>query len=362
MAPGTQMTKRERIDAALAGREVDRVPVSAWRHFIPEESDPPEEPDPTSLAEAHLSFFRGFDWDWLKVNPRATYYAEAFGARYDFGDYAGVFPRYASGPLDSSADLAGIRPVSPTGGVFGEQLELLRLIKRGIGDAHFVQTVFSPLSVLGFLGARADGHPSAQQVAAAQPAAVRRLIDEDPAGVHLALSAIAETLAGYASAAIDAGASGLFYAIVRLAREGVLTPDEYATFGRPYDLRVLEAVQGAPFNMLHVCGSRVHFELVSDYPVHAINWAAVGQGNPDVGEALRRTKLALIGGVDETGILRRGSPAEVVAASREAIRATGGRRFLLAPGCGVGLSPSEENLRALRRAVEPEAGGAQDPR
>ena len=33
----TQLTKRERVDAALRGETVDRVPVSAWRHFIPEE-------------------------------------------------------------------------------------------------------------------------------------------------------------------------------------------------------------------------------------------------------------------------------------------------------------------------------------
>ena len=350
MTQRAQLTKRERVEAALAGREVDRVPVSAWRHFIPEETSP------TTLAEAHFRFLRKFDWDWLKVNPRATYYAEAFGNRYDYGDYAGVFPRFVSGPLSSAADLRSIHPVSPTGGAFGEQLELLRLVKRGIGDAHFVQTVFSPLSVLAFLGARPEGHGSQAEVAKAQPAAVRRLIDEDPAGVHAALGAIAETLAGYARAVVETGASGLFYAIVRLAREGVLTSDEYATYGRPYDLQVLRAVQGSPFSMLHICGAKVHFDQVSDYPVQAINWAAVGQGNPDVAEARNRTKLALIGGVDEAGTLPRGSPEDVIAQARDAIRATGGRRFLLAPGCSVAMSAPEGNLLALRQAVE--GGGA----
>ena len=36
----TQFSKRERVDAALKGELVDRVPVSAWRHFIPAELSP----------------------------------------------------------------------------------------------------------------------------------------------------------------------------------------------------------------------------------------------------------------------------------------------------------------------------------
>ena len=35
-----QLTKRERVDAALKGEVVDHVPVSAWRHFIDEERQP----------------------------------------------------------------------------------------------------------------------------------------------------------------------------------------------------------------------------------------------------------------------------------------------------------------------------------
>jgi uroporphyrinogen decarboxylase len=53
-------------------------------------------------------------------------------------------------------DLDVITWRDPTDGVFAEQLDLLQRIKAGIGDAHFVQTVFSPLSVLAFLVARPE--------------------------------------------------------------------------------------------------------------------------------------------------------------------------------------------------------------
>jgi len=72
------MNKHERVAAALAGEAVDRRPVSAWRHFVDREQNADD------LSAAMLEFQRTFDWDWVKVNPRATYFAEAWGNTYDF--------------------------------------------------------------------------------------------------------------------------------------------------------------------------------------------------------------------------------------------------------------------------------------
>ncbi|HMP42801.1 MAG TPA: uroporphyrinogen decarboxylase family protein, partial [Roseiflexaceae bacterium] len=216
------------------------------------------------------------------------YYAEAWGAEYDYDDYSGVLPRLISTPLHGASDLERITPLPPTEGVFAEQLDLLRQIGAGIGDAHYVQTVFSPLSVLAFLVAR-PGDQQSDLGLESRFERLRTLIAEHPQQVHAALDAITETLAGYAAATVAAGASGIFYAIVRLARAEVLTRAEHAVFGRPYDLRVLRAVADAPFNLLHICGPQVYFDDVLDYPVHAINWAALGQQNPSLAEARRHT-------------------------------------------------------------------------
>jgi uroporphyrinogen decarboxylase len=339
------LSKRERVDAALIGEAVDRVPVSTWRHFVPDELSP------ELLAQASLRHFHKFDWDWLKVNPRATYYAEAWGNRYDYSRYDGVLPRLIEGPLNTSADLEKICEVNPTSGVFSEQLDLLRRIKAGINGAHFVQTVFTPLSVLAFLAARprTGGMEAAVQ---AQYDGVRQLIRENPQGVHYALKNIAATLARYSAAAVDAGASGLFFAIVKLARQEILTRDEYAEFGQPYDQQVLQAVQNAPFNLLHICGPQAYFELVNQYPVHAVNWAAIGQQNPGIAEAQHATSKALIGGVDELGALQSGSPEAVIAEAQAAIQATGGWHLLLSPGCGTSMDVPEANLLALRKAAD----------
>lgn len=339
----SQLSKRERVDAALKGEAVDRVPVSAWRHFLDEENDP------NTLAQVSLKHFHDFDWDWLKVNPRATYYAEAWGNQYDFTDYDSVIPRLIDGPLHSPADLEKIQSINPTAGVFAEHLELTRLVRAGIGGAPFLQTVFSPLSVLSFLTARPETH-SIEAFGKAQYAGVRQFINERPKEAHEALKNIADTLGKFAAANIDEGASGIFFAIVKIARQGVLTEAEFEEFGKPYDLQVLKAIENAPFNMLHICGPYAYFDAVTDYPVQAINWATIGQNNPTVQDAQSKTGQALVGGVDELGALQTGAPQAVIDEALDAIRATNGRHFLLAPGCGTNVDVPSENLHALRRA------------
>ena len=60
-----QMTHQERVTAALRSEEVDRPAVSMWRHFYGQETTA------EGLAQAMLAFQRRYDWDFMKVNPRA---------------------------------------------------------------------------------------------------------------------------------------------------------------------------------------------------------------------------------------------------------------------------------------------------
>jgi uroporphyrinogen decarboxylase len=338
------MNKHERVAAALAGAAVDRPPVSTWRHFVDREQNAAD------LAAAMVEYHRAFDWDWMKVNPRATYFAEAWGNQYDFGRYIGVVPTPTRIRLRSIADLEGIEPVDPAAGAFGEQLDVLdRILRELDGDAPVIQTIFSPLSVIGWLaggpaGFDVPGLPSSLPL-------LRQAMREEPAALEGALAAVTTTLAQYARRLREAGADGIFFAIVRLARDGALSREEYARFGRPYDLRVVEAVADAPLNVLHVCGDHVYFDAVADYPVHAISWNSEAPGNPAFGEAATRTKAAVMGGVAEDSTLPRGTPQDVRRAVESALAATGGRRALIAAGCSVDPATPVDNLVALRDAA-----------
>jgi uroporphyrinogen decarboxylase len=326
------MTKRERVAAVLAGNEVDRVPVSFWGH------DYVREWTPAGLAEATLERFRQYDWDFIKVNPRATYYAEAWGSRYEPSGDALHGPVNVDYVLKTPRDLERVAPLDVEEGPFGEQLAALRIIGEGLeGAAPFIQTVFSPLAVVGRLANGDLGF-------------VRRLMREEGEALHRALDAIAQTLAAYGKACLDAGADGIFFATVEWATYDVATSEQYAHFGRPYDLRVLAAVQEARFNVLHVCRKHNMLESMLDYPVHAFNWATDETDNPSLAGVLERSGRAVMGGV-AVGTVSERTPEEVTAEVAAALRETGGRRFLVSAGCSIPPQTPEANLRAAIAAA-----------
>ena len=55
------MYKKERVRAALAGKEVDRIPVAAWMHLSAFDQDP------ISLAEAEVDLTEKYDFDYIKM-------------------------------------------------------------------------------------------------------------------------------------------------------------------------------------------------------------------------------------------------------------------------------------------------------
>ncbi|MGB2695318.1 MAG: uroporphyrinogen decarboxylase family protein [Dehalococcoidia bacterium] len=323
----TKMTKRERVLAALRGEEVDRVPVSFWGHdFLREWTA-------EGLAEAMLDSVRTYEYDYLKVNPRTTYFSEAWGCRYRPSGDDVHSPEVVSWTLHEASDLDAVEPVDVRAGAFGEQLEALRLIGTGLGgDVPFVQTVFSPLSVVSRM---ANGQ---------EP--VKRWMVEAPDALHKALTAVTETLASYSQACIEAGAGGIFFATTEWGTRDVCSNDEYDAFGRRYDVRVLEAVQGAPFNVLHVCRPNNMLYDLLDYPAAAVNWAMHAPGNASLADALTKMDKAVMGGIDERHALLTGSPGDVRAQAQEALRQTDGRRFLLAPGCSIPPQTPPGNIRA----------------
>ena len=68
-----QMTRRERILAALARRPVDRVPYAVWRHF------PAVDRSPAGLAQSTLRFHERYGPDFLKITPSGGYAVQAWG-------------------------------------------------------------------------------------------------------------------------------------------------------------------------------------------------------------------------------------------------------------------------------------------
>ncbi len=326
------ISKTGRVLAALQGEDVDRVPVSAWWH------DFPREWSSEGIAEATLEGYRKYDWDFIKVNPRACYYAEDWGARYVQAAEQGRQPVLTEPGVSSPEHLHNIQALDPNTGAYGEQLEGLRIINRGLaGEAPFIQTVFSPLAVM----SRITGSTKY----------VQRLMRGHTHELTMALHAITETLAAYSRACLDAGASGIFFATVEWGSADNISAEAYETYGRPFDLPVLEAVVSAPFNVLHVCRGNNHLPILMDYPVSTFHWDIHAAGNPSLLEAAAHTDRALMGGVSHDRTMAEPAPAQVAKEAERSIVEMGGKRFLLAPGCSIEPNTSETNLRALAQAA-----------
>lgn len=326
------MTKGERVFAALRGEAVDHVPVSAWWH------DFPREWSAEGIAEATLEAYRAYDWDFIKVNPRACYYAEDWGAKYVRADEPDRQPVLTEPGISAPEQLGRIRPLDITRGAYGEQLEGLRILARELkGEAPFIQTVFSPLAVV----SRITGSTRY----------VQRLMRENAGELLPALEAIAETLGLYSRACVEAGASGIFFATVEWGSSDVISSADYGLIARPFDLRVLGVVAEAPFNVFHVCRGNNHLRDLLDYPVSAFHWDVQGAGNPGLTEIAGQSGRAVMGGVSHEAVMSSGPPSEVAKQAERAVIETGGQRFLLAPGCSIDPGTPAANLRALAQAV-----------
>src|SRR6476661_6305009 len=64
----TPLSRRDRVMATVAGDPVDRPPMSFWGHFYDREQSAKD------LAAATLAFRARYDWDFVKLNPRASYH------------------------------------------------------------------------------------------------------------------------------------------------------------------------------------------------------------------------------------------------------------------------------------------------
>jgi uroporphyrinogen decarboxylase len=325
------MTKRERVMAALRGAPVDRVPVSLWLHNFAFENSA------AALAAETLRLARRFDWDFLKPQSRAQCFAEMWGLRYTPSRERATPYTVTRAPVATAADLARLEPADPRTGALAEQLEALRAIRKAVGsETPIIWTVFSPLMVLPFL--LPEGRPMAVT-----------LMRSEPAAVEHALTAMAETLAAYARAAVAEGADGLFYA-TNMATTEISTAAECRRFQRPYDRKILAEVESAPFNLLHVCGSGILFDEFVDYPATALSWATV-PGNPSLSEAHRRTGRAVVGGLPAKPFIKGLAPAEVEARGRAAIAEMSGRSLLLGPDCSIDPDTPEPVMDAATTAT-----------
>ncbi|HEY6875476.1 MAG TPA: uroporphyrinogen decarboxylase family protein, partial [Candidatus Dormibacteraeota bacterium] len=294
------MTGRERVQAAIAMGLADRPPVSAWGHTYKEEWTPAE------LARITVERARKFGWDFVKFQPRASCFAEAFGSVYRPSGHrlrAPVVESVAVPDIESWQKLALVNPRA-----FDDQVEAIGIVARELGaDVPVIQTVFSPLTVAGYLVGRSKSR-------------VMRDLRKNGDVMRPALDRIADGLVDFSRKSVAAGAAGIFYAISGYASRDAMPEQTYRDLVLPTDLSVLERLpREAWFNVLHLCGSNLHFGLAKDLPAQVVNWSVHNQGNPTLAEGRKISGKAVMGGLGQRAALLYGPPPTVEAEARRAV-------------------------------------------
>ncbi len=321
------MNKRERIQAVLYGKPVDRTALSFWWHY-PAIDDRAE-----LLAEAIVRDYRAYDLDFIKMMPSGMYGVEDWGCQVGDPDPVLGFKRLLDGPIHVLEDWRKITPRSPDQGARGRELRCLELVRQAEPEALILQTIFSPLTSAAKLAGR--------------DLLLKHLRSSEPA-VMAALEAITRSEEAYIDACLERGVTGIFLA-TQFAGENLLTEAEHHRWCAPFEARLLARLPGrSEFSLLHLHGQNIFLDRFLRYSVPALSWE---DESLTMAEGRRRFPGIVVGGLDRTGWVVAEQPEVVRTKTRALLQEMGAERFILAPGCVMALQTPPANLRAVRELV-----------
>lgn len=335
------MNKIERLEAAIAGKDVDRVPYSVWYHLSAVDQDP------VSLAEETAAISKKYDYDFIKMMPFGLYGVQDLGAKINIFSQQGKPPLIARHGIQQISDYLALKPIPAIQGTYGKQLEFTELLYKLLPDkTPFIQTIFSPLTTLNKL-------------------AGNRVLEDlktHPEAVEHALEVITEITIDFVNENIKRGVSGFFYA-TQHARKPLINLENFRKFGLKYDLQVFNTYAKKTWlNVLHLHGLDVYFdEALAAYPANIINWHDRNTP-PTLKEARQKTDKAFLAGIrsskkivngveEPDDIFEKGTTEEIFVHVREAIDQVNGRGLIIGPGCVTNQFVPEEKLRAVQRAL-----------
>ena len=326
------MEKLERIRTALRGEAADRPPYSFWTHL------PRIDRDPAELARATAAFCARYDMDFVKAMPGGMYAVEDWGCVADDSAIAhGGVARVTQPAIVSTADWRRLEPLDVTRGSFGRELSHLSLVVKLVGPSvPVLATVFSPLTAAAKLS----------------DSGCRRHLKEAPGIVAAALETITETMCAFAREAIERGCAGIFLA-TQEASYDALDESAYRVFGEPYDRRVMQSATAAGgwFNVIHMHGAHVMFDLLAQYEAAALNWH-IGESSPSIGDyRARGGTRPILGGLQRRHLTNRDHKA-IWRDIEHAVAETSGQGILLAPACVIRHPVHDATLRFTADAIK----------
>jgi uroporphyrinogen decarboxylase len=325
------VSKRERLEKTIAGELVDRVPVALWRHW------PGDDQRAADLARVHLSFQQQYDWDLLVVVPSVYFMVTAYGLQDIWRGASSGKREISKTPITRSLHWTEIRPLEPSIGDMGKQLQCLQLMGDALDQQPVLQMIHSPLTQALYLAGKDT---------------LLRSLRTQPERLRSGLNRLTETTLRFVDALhhqtyID----GIFY-VIDAATFSLLSEAEYSEFGIPFDLKIIDALPTSWWmNMIQLNGIAPMVHLFTNFKVQALNWSD-REARPSLERVQHDFSGAFCGGLGEESHLHLGTPTTVRDAARDAMSVMGRRRFILGCGSTVPVTAPLSNLRAAREVVE----------
>jgi uroporphyrinogen decarboxylase len=280
--------KRERLERAVVGEAVDRVPVALWRPW------PGDDQRPSDLARCLIDFQRDFDWDFLVMTPSPSYPLVDYGYQDEWQGAADGTRVMIKSPVKRSLDWTELRTLDPARGELAKQIMCLRLVIEALPNVPILMTIYSPL---------AQAHRLART-------AMLSYLRRQPDRLRTGLNILAESTLRL----IDAlkpleGLSGLYY-VVEHADYEMLSEVEYASFGFADDQKILETLPRHWWlNIVYLHGESPMFHFAQHYPVQCVNWHD-RCAQPTLPDSRTLMRGAACGGVDALRDLLHGNADE----------------------------------------------------
>src|SRR5258708_4652625 len=246
-ADAKTLSRKERVDRALHGKDVDRTPFTFWHHFGLKTTE--------EHVKETLDFHARERTDLVKVMSEFPY-PKPQGPWYELKVDDNPFP---------------------------SQIRALEQIRAGLnGDAYFIETIFNPWNVAEKLSSKED---------------LNRLKSENPKQLLDALDVITQSEIHHAKRSLAAGASGILLSVAN-ANSKELSLEDYKKFSAPFDRRILAAIASAPLNVLHLHVEAPYLDAFREFPAPILNYSRTVSGIP-IETVRSRFKQAIAGGLDE---------------------------------------------------------------
>jgi len=322
------LSSRERLHAAMHGLEMDRPPVSLWRHF------PEEDQTADGLAGATLRWQDQFEFDFIKFMPPGDYPTIDWGAESRYEGSPGGTRTTTAVPFNSAEDWKRLTSVDVETGFNRTMLDAVRVTRQRLDpDVPLLQTIFAPLTI-------------AMKLSNGQ--AIQHL-HTHPDLMAEALVTIANVTRAMLKRSMEHGADGVFFA-TQCADESIMPEQEYRQLALPFDLQVLAALPPDAFLMVHLHGAKPFLGLSDALPPGMLNWHDRRFG-PPLQEIQSQTGRCVAGGINEQSIVT--DDAEIVSAGVvEAIEQNASRSVVVSPGCVIPINTPEETVAAAVDAVK----------